>query len=187
MKKLTVVVFAMCLALPVFVLAQENPVDKGAMMIGGSAGFNMAGGDLNKDMDGKKVTTYWVNPFALYFIMPGFGVGADVGYTKTSQGDYSLSSLGIGPTVAYFLGTGNILPFVSASYLYGSTTVKHSPEYKYTNGDILFKAGIFKMLNSKVALTFAGFYQLQSQKDKDADKAVKGNVIGVDIGLSVFK
>ena len=186
MKKLTVVVLAMCLALPVFVSAQENPVDKGAMMIGGSAGFNISGGKLNEDPDGKKSTSFWISPGALYFVMPGLGVGADFNFSKWSQGEHSSTNFGIGPTVAYFLGTGNLLPFISASYLYSSNTYKASPETKTTYTVIALRLGVMKMLNSKVGLFARASYNLESEKYEKMD-AVKGNKMGIDFGLNIFK
>lgn len=187
MKKLTII--ALFLILPAFLFAQEYAVDKGSMLVGGSAGFMSLSGDLYEDADEEGSTQFWVSPSVLYFIMPGLGVGADLNFSKYSQGDYSETEMGIGPTVAYFIGDANssMYPFVSATYLFGTETDKYdSQEMKHTETSIMFRGGVMFMVAKTTGIGIAGFYDMDSRKHEDADEATKGNAFGVSVHIASF-
>jgi outer membrane protein W len=190
MNKRIGVYLALLLILPIAALAQNFAVDKGSILIDGSAGFSSSGGDLN-EVNGEKSTEIMVNPFIGYFIVPNLGVGLEGIFAKESQGDYSVSAFGVGPRVAYFLGNASskTFPFLGA----GVFLVKGKAETgdpgvtaEETQFNISVSAGITAMVAKNVGITGKVYYTLESNKPKDADEAIKGNIIGVALGISSF-
>ena len=86
------------------VFAQEYPVDKGSKMVLGGITFSSIGGDLYENSDGDRATYINVMPSFGYFVIPGLAIGADLLYDRTSQGDDTENTLGIGPKVIYAIG-----------------------------------------------------------------------------------
>ena len=187
-KNLTVFTLALLLILPALLVAQEYAVDKGSMLVGGEAGFAMMGGDLYKDFDDNKMTVMTISPTLMYFIAPGLGIGADVEFTKMSQGDMSSTTMGVGPGIAYFIGNASstMYPYLSASYIFGSEKVKYdNDEAKVTTANIVFRGGIMFMVAKTTGIGIAAFYSMDSGKHEDYD-AVKGNVMGVGVTFASF-
>lgn len=187
MKRVILLVLGMALILPAYIFSQDYAVDKGSIMVAGSAGFASAGGDLNEVND-EGLTVISVNPVFLYFIMPNIGVGGDFEYLSTSQGDASSTFLGLGPTVAYFIGNENstMLPFVSVALLYGSSSIEHSDKIESTDMNFEFSGGAVLMAAKNVGFRASVFYLMQSHKLKDADESTKGSVFGLRVGVNGF-
>ena len=189
MKNLTVFTLSLLLILPALLVAQEYAVDKGSMLVGGEAYFASMGGDLYKDLDDNKMTVMTISPTLMYFIAPGLGIGADLEFTKTSQGDLSSTTMGIGPGIAYFFGdaSSTMYPYLSASYVLGSEKVKYdSDEVKVSTGNIVFRGGIMFMAAKTTGIGIAAFYSIDSAKGEGADEAIKGNVMGVGVTFASF-
>jgi len=85
--------------LAVTAAAADGPIDKGSMIIGGTAGFQMLSGDLYENSAGDGQTSLIFMPAFGYFMSPGFLIGGELMFESDSQGDFSGSIFGIGPMV----------------------------------------------------------------------------------------
>ena len=172
--------FCLFLSMPVFVLGQNYPIDKGSIILGGTASFQSLGGeDLRGD---DRTSLFTLTPQFFYFVAPNFSVGAILNYQSISRGDFSDSAIGIGPTVIYFFGdaSSNTYPFLGASYIYTSD------EDSYTKNDIRLMGGSAFMIAKNVSITGDVFYLIESYKSDNADDSVSGNTFGVEFGVTVF-
>lgn len=199
MKNLTILL-AMVLLLAVSVSA--GPVDKGSMIVGGELGFTSAGGDAYENADGDGQTSIQFMPFLAYFVAPSIAVGGEVLYNSASWGDYSESTFGVGPTVAYFFNLdptrteikGTMYPFVQAFFKYGKNTVdsgvEGADEVKTTATYFGAKGGVMYMATDHWALNANVFYQSETLKLDDApegaDDSISGNTLGLHVGLTAF-
>ena len=68
--------FLLVAALALPCAAADFAIDKGAVVLGGSVGFEMQGGDLYENADGDSRTVIEFDPGAGYFLMPGLLAGA---------------------------------------------------------------------------------------------------------------
>jgi len=169
--------------------ATENAVDKGSMLIAGaaSAGFSSASGDLWENADGDAITVISLYPSAMYFFMPNFAVGATVGFMNSSQGDASISSMMLGPKVAYFfsLTDSKIHPFLAASGGYSSYSVENGEKmtqdgFEFSGmGGALFMVGDHMGFTGEVVVT----YESLAWEDEDSET---GMTIGVRLGVVGF-
>ena len=167
-------------------LAQSYAIDKGSYLLGGAVGFSSLGGDLYGSDD--RATTINVSPTFSYFVTPGLALGAEVSYARQSKGDFSLSTLGLGPNLAYYFGgpASTTYPFVSASALYTSLNT----DSDFGGGDASgfgfgLAGGLAHMLARNVALTGSLFYQTQSFSE-DGEDSVSGNILGFQGGVTAF-
>ena len=166
--------------LPFLVGAQSYPIDKGSMIIGGSAGFQSMGGEeLRGD---ERTTIFTIAPQFYYFVAPNISVGATLSYQSISRGDDSDSATGIGPGIFYFFGDENskTFPFLGVNYMY--TSDKDS----YTKNDINLIGGAAFMIAKNVAITGSAFYMIESYSPDGSDESFSGNTFGVQFGVDVF-
>ena len=181
MKKLATVIVYVLAFLPACVIAQNYAVDKGSMMLSGTAGFSSAGGE---DLYGEeRVTTITVNPIISYFFFPRLAIGSEIIYTRTSQGDNLDSCVGFGPRIAYFMGDekSTMVPFAGASYLY----TLYSNGYEYSDTYLSFSGGAVFMLAKNVGISGRIFYRVRTYSPDGADSS-SGNIFGVGFGVNTF-
>ena len=182
MKKTMIAVLALFIMLPACSFAQKGyAIDKGVMIVDGSAGYVSEGGDLRGD---DRETTIFINPHLGYFIIPHVAIGASVNFEKWSKGDHSRTEYGIGPAAAYYLGDQNskIYPFIRGAFLYKSS----SNAFDYTKTEIHLSGGAAFMIAKNVAITGGVFYMIESQKNDGADDSISGNTFGVRFGIAGF-
>ena len=180
MKKTMIAMLALLIMLPAYSFAQKGyAIDKGVIVIEGSAYFESMGGDLRGD---ERATAMSISPGLGYFIMPHLMIGGFFSYYKYSHGDHSDSIFGVGPMAAYFLGNpdSKMYPFVSGSFIYTSD------DEEYTSTDIKFKGGAAFMIHKHVAITGGVFYMMESYKPDGADESTSGNTFGIEFGISTF-
>jgi len=122
MKRTILAVFAVLLALPVRSFVQRAyAVDKGSVIVGGSASFTSLGG---KELRGEERTTViTLDPSFSYFVAPHVAIGAALNLVSISGQGESDTFVGIGPTVSYFFGNqdSKAYPFLSGSFVYSSS------------------------------------------------------------------
>ena len=200
MKK-AIIILAMALLLAATVSSAEGPVDKGSMIVGGEVSFSSHGGDAYENSDGDGVTNIGFSPFLAYFVAPSIAVGGEVLYNKSSQGDWSASTFGVGPTVAYFFNLdatrtevkGTVYPYVQAFFKYGKYTSgsgdnDHKETVTYFGG----KGGIMYMLTDHWAVNANLNYQSENYKQTEPevpegeDDSVSGNTLGFNVGVTAF-
>ena len=156
-------------------------VDKGSILLGGSAGFQTQGFE---DVEGR-ISTITINPVFGIFLTRGLAVGAEVIINRTSFEDVSVNTLGIGPLLAYYFGgpESQAFPFLSGGVAY----VSNSNDGFDTSGvgaDI--SAGVAIMMARNAALTFEAFAQFVSLSAEGVDESTGANTYGVRAGVNVF-
>jgi hypothetical protein len=77
------------------------------------------------------------NPQFFYFVIPNFSIGGTLSYQSISRGDFSDSSIGIGPAIVYFFWEekSSSYPFLGVSYIYTKD------EDSFIKNDIRFLGG----------------------------------------------
>src|SRR5690606_21219063 len=93
---------------------QEYAVDRGSVLMGGSASFTNTGSD---DSD-ERTSRLLLQPRAQYFVAKGLAIGGSVTLSRYADDDDSSTTVGIGPQVSYYFGAAQrqrAYPFVSAN------------------------------------------------------------------------
>lgn len=199
MKK-AIIILAMALLVAATVSSAEGPVDKGSMIVGGEVSFSSQGGDAYENDDGDGVTNIGFSPFLAFFVAPSIAVGGEILYEKSSQGDYSQSTFGVGPTVAYFFNLdatrtevkGTVYPYVQAFFKYAKYTSGPGYDFKRTVTYFGGKGGIMYMLTEHWAVNTNLYYQSENYKQTEPevpegeDDSVSGNTLGFNVGVTAF-
>jgi len=175
---------AMMLAVPA--TAQETPIDKGSMVIGGTAFYWSRSGERYEDAAGNAETIISIVPSFGYFMSPGFMVGADLIYTGESQGPLSATYMGIGPMVRYYFNAtkerteikGATFPYIKAFMLYISEDSDYWGDDKFMSfgGGV----GVNYMFSTDVSLDFG----IRLSIDSDDDDS--GMAISLGAGITGF-
>lgn len=177
------VTFVIILLSSSFALSQEFAVDKGSTIISGMGNYASQGGDLFENSNGDRATTIMLMPTVNHFIAPNISIGGGVAYTSQSQGDYSFHTIGIGPTLGYFIGDSN-----SKSYPYLATGIRYysmgDEDDSISGTDILIGAGIIVPVKNHAGIVIEAGYHIMNLKHKDWDKSEPGNIIMVGIGIA---
>lgn len=80
-------------------VVSAQTVNKGAWMVGGSAGFNI---QSIEDVDDSQ-TTIFLDPNLGFFIADDLAIGLHLAFQSTSFGGNSTSTFGLGPFVRYYV------------------------------------------------------------------------------------
>ena len=197
MKKLILALFAFALLLPEAAQAQTYPVDRGSWIVGGAAGLTSSSAD---DDDGRS-TSIFLNPNAQYFVRSGLAVGGHVTLSYSSQDNFSSTSVGVGPAVSFYFGSGarSVYPFVSAGTSVSSSTISIDRTFPgdidldrtTTSYSFDVAGGAVFMVAKNVGVTGAVFYREQHfnlDADSDAvdDDDFDINSFGFRFGLRLF-
>ena len=126
-KKIISLVTLALVGLSTFACGQEFPTDKGSKIIAGGLTFSNMGGDLYEE-DGDRISTLQILPSFSSFVSPGIAIGVKGIISRTSVGDQSNTTLGIGPHVMIFLSgfqkpaktEGILLPYLGATFFYNT-------------------------------------------------------------------
>jgi hypothetical protein len=197
MKRLFFMV--LILAIASLASAQTSPVDKGSMILGGSAYFMSQSGDLY-EVDGDGTTTIGLEPEFGYFISPNIMIGGTLLYESEKMGDYKTTCMGIGPEVGYFFNMdkgrtdikGSIYPYIKGFMTYKSEKSENGTETKYDYMSFGAKGGIIFMLSEAVALDMGLKFSSDSQKQKEpevaagADDSISGSTFMLGVGVTAF-
>jgi hypothetical protein len=171
-------------ALPAAVSAQGYATDQGSYVLGGTASFTSQGGDLHENLDGDRLNTLSLNPYVLYFITPGLGIGGELGVARATQGDDDLTTIGVGPTIAYYFGdaASQVRPFIEAHAGYESLS---SDFFDASGWMVGGGGGAAIMLTPTVALTLSGVYEIQNVS-VDGGGDVDGDEFRFEAGVAAF-
>ena len=136
MKKLFVVCLFILLSSN-YLLSQNYAIDKGAMIIGGAAGFSSTG----TESGGTRSTLVTIVPSFDYFIIQNLFIGGAINfqYQSNSQGDGT--TIGIGPEIGYAFGNpaSTNFPFLRLGYSYTSISDNLSGTEISIGGGIIFE------------------------------------------------
>jgi len=167
---------------------KKSPIDKGSFNITGTLNIQSMGGELYED-DGERLNISFLSSQVQYFIIPNLAIGGFINYSRQSQSNVSLTTLGIGPTVSYFfrLEGNKIYPYLKSGFLYSSYSIDVGRiEDSFFGYDFFFGGGLAYMLGKKVAVISEVNYHLQSLKEEGVKNPDSGNVFAFAVGLSVF-
>jgi hypothetical protein len=173
--------------------AQSFPTDKRSQIVSGGFSFSSAGGDLYQSGD-DRLTVIELSPSIGYFVIPGLAIGGKFVLERTSLGEGSLTSWGIGPHIVYFVGAdkprarikGTIYPYLGAAFLYNRTTYKSGGWDSTASGTMIsFGAGVLRMLSNAVGLFGEANYQIENVKPESGDSE-SGNTFNIAAGFTVF-
>lgn len=186
MYRILLVLSAFLIAPAVF--AQSYPIDKGSYLLGGIVGFTSQGGDLYETVGGDRGTTITINPTFGYFVTPGLALGGDVQFQKTSQGDFSTTTIGIGPSLAYYFGqpASKVYPFISGNVGYASLSADAGDFGSESINGYQFgvSGGLSYMIARNVALTGGVFFQ--NQTFTESGESASGDTFGFQGGVTAF-
>lgn len=182
MKKWTLIALIIVLGSS-FAFSQDYAVDEGSMIISGMASYNSQGGDLFENNDGDRTTTLMLAPIVNYFVKPNISVGGGLAYTSQSQGDNSYHTIGIGPTVGYFIGDSNSknFPYLAAGIRYYSMGDKDD---SISGTDIVIGVGVLTPVKNHMGIVVEAGYHIMNLKHKDWEESQSGNMIMIGVGIA---
>ena len=177
-----------------FSLSADFPTDKGSMMFSGNFVFSSIGGKLYQANE-ERISSIQTNPTFGYFIYPGLNIGIKAIFNRISQGEYSDTIWGIGPTVSYFF-RGNKKPTTAIkniTFPYPYLTISNfcsnfdlSESNTTLNGlTINLGMGLLTMVDDYVGINMEVSYDFD--KIKYNSKTEDGNRFNILIGITVFK
>ncbi|NTV46857.1 MAG: porin family protein [Chlorobiales bacterium] len=102
-----------------FAQSRSLATRQGSWLVTGMFSYSNQGGELYDDSRGNSVSTVWATPGVYYYISPGFGLGAELSWSNTSQGGSSNTLWSRGPKAGYFFDSGNsAIPFLEGGVSY---------------------------------------------------------------------
>ena len=184
MLKHVVALFAV-LAVASSASAQDFAIDQGSLVLDGTISYSSDGGDLYENADGDRVSTALLNPSVLYFVVPGLAIGGELYVESASQGDFSLTTIGVGPEVTYFFGgpESTVFPYVGVNLAYASLS---SDAFDASGIGFGFGAGAAFMLSNSVAITAGGSYEITNLSIDQVDDTQSGNTFRLELGIAAF-
>jgi hypothetical protein len=193
MKKiffLAVLLFALCSDS----FAAEFAVDKGSTMLGVTAGFLNASGDLYETWGERSLTAVLVTHQFAYFVVPKLGVGGDLLLFLTHQGANKSTTLGLGPKLIYFFGGKDrkAYPFVTTGFYLVRNDVGYPGFWDgfYYGTRIKLGGGTSVMLSRHLSLLIEASYNmdkltLEGEGERE-DDTESGNMVIFTVGLAGF-
>lgn len=166
-----------------FAFSQEYAVDKGGFILAGTGGFMSQGGDLYEDWEDNRLSTFALASTVNYFVVRNVFIGAGVAYTRISQGDDSVSTIGIGPSVGYAVGKkeSKSFPYITAGIQFHSMG---EDDYTVSGTDIFIGAGMIFSIKKHLGLILEIGYNFQNLKHEDWDESMSGNAFTISIGIA---
>lgn len=176
MMKLNKIFCALCMLLffSASAFAENFPTNKGSSLLSGELSFSsISGSSLSRQ------NIFNLNSSFVYFIIPNFGLGGDLGLNTTN----SITSFTIGPNVSYFFGgkpkdnkiKGLFYPYLTTSFLVLSSSANTSGfMFKLGGGGVYMisnNTGLNTQLSYQIAITGGN---------------VAFNVLGIGAGFVVF-
>lgn len=150
-------------------------IQKGTLLLGGTAGFN------NFNEDGVGITAVNISPNAGFFFSNRFAIGGSVDFILAGNEDDISTSLGLTPFARYYLngsGTSRFFGQVKVGFQTGDT------DFFQESTALVFGVGIGAdfFLNDHVAIEgFLGYQRLQYP---EYEAGV--NNIGLNFGVAAF-
>ncbi|UCE20893.1 MAG: hypothetical protein JSV46_01280 [Candidatus Aminicenantes bacterium] len=182
MKKIILSIFLLSF-IATFAFSQDHAVDKGAFILAGTGSFISQGGDLYEDFEENRLSTFTLTSTVNYFVVHNVFIGAGLSYNRMAQGDFSMSTIGIGPTVGYAFGKteSKSNPYIAGSIqLYSLGT-----DGDTTSGtDISINAGIIISIKEHLGLIIEIGYHFQNLKNEAWPESMSGNIFSIGIGIA---
>ncbi len=168
--------------------AQDFAVDKKAAILDASFSFSSASGDLYENAAGDGQTAFSLAGTYNYFLAKNIFLGLGLGYQSFGWGDYSSSSLAIGPQVGYAMGKAEskVFPYGALGFRYLTSSVDPGTDkLTITGTDISFEVGVIIPVKEHIGFTPLLSYHAQSKKaDVEGAESASGSVILLGFGIS---
>ena len=167
--------------IPLAISADEKPIKRGDMIIGGSASL----GFENSRYKSGSLTTknnffnFGVSPRVLFFIVDKLALGAHVNFGFGLRNDIFNYYTGVGPELRYYTSSGLFVK-ADVSYLYSKYETFTSNLLNFTPG-----IGFAIFLNKNVALEPCLNYSIDLDFRNNETRYTNHNV-GISIGLTIF-
>jgi hypothetical protein len=166
-----------------------NPIDRGSMLVGGSASFVHTDGESGDDF-----TDLSIVPNVLFFIAPRVAIGGEFGVTHTRSSAFTSTSWLVGPAARLFFGSGapKTLPFIGTAVLWHTSNGDIIGSFgTISSSGLMFDggAGITQMLSKQVGLTGEAFVRHMSNtfsQPSTPDNTSRATQFGVRFGFSAF-
>lgn len=171
------------LILPGRATAQSHALDRGSLLVDGDASFVSTGVDGSDT----RSTNIVVRPGVKYFVVPRLAVGGDVRLGYSSSGEFKRTSVGIGPSIDYYLGPldSRLHPFVSGTvFLATDRTASPAGDLDGRHVRLRGSAGLLFLFGAHAGLNGALFYE--SARDRAGDTTIRHNSFGLSLGISTF-
>lgn len=184
----TALLLALAAGLAPGTLAQSYPIDRGAYLFGGTAGFVSLGGDLYATPTDDRQTAFAFQPKAEAFLFPRVTLGLFAAFDRFSyEDDAKVRVFTIGPKASYYFGdpAGRLFPFVSLGAGYSAATLEF-PDGSEDDGPgfaAVLSGGAAYLVSGQVALTGEAFTQLARYGGETFDGA---NKLGLRLGVAYF-
>jgi opacity protein-like surface antigen len=165
----------------------QPALEQGVINLNGTLSFSrQSSDDIN---DGNSVLS--LNPQAGYFVINNLSAGLSLSYNNTRFLGRNFTTWSIGPSVRYYIGGNNIIPFASVGYSYFEEFNSLSSELLKGNS-LTLGAGINYFLNQNVALetvvnytfentTLPASYDLYYYNNK-----ISRQVMSIAVGVNYF-
>lgn len=162
---------ALLLAAPALLGAQSYAIDRGSLLVGGSAGFTSSG----SDGDDSRLSQLLVNPQIQYFVTRGLAFGGEITVHRTSFDDSSGTYYGGGPSMMYFFGGDErpVYPYLSANLQLLRSGDENVFGYRAAGGAIV-------MLVDAVGVNGSLYYQAMEDDISSSD------TYGLALGIAAF-
>ena len=162
--------------------AQVPALSRGSLIVGGSAAV-----DITDTGDSDNITSIALTPHVEGFVKDGLAVGGDVLLGRSSQGDASVTTIGIGPVVAYYFGDeGTTHPFVRGGvrWVHASSDFSAGSSSQSTTG-LHASAGLLLLLSDAVGVEAALYWEHNRYKP-ESGSTFNSNRYGLNAGISAF-
>lgn len=162
---------AFLLVAPSLLSAQSYAIDRGSLLIGGTAGFSSTGGDF----DDERTSILIIHPSVQYFVTRGLSFGGDISIQRVDRGGDARTNYGVGPSAMYFWGGAErtVYPYVSGGVRYVRSGDSDAFGYQAAGGAIV-------MLMDAVGLNGSLYYQ-QTEGDEFSTDS-----FGLALGIAAF-
>lgn len=186
--KHVLVVFFLCTFSSIALFSQSPATAKGAGLVTVDFSFLSQGGDLYFDGDDNRQNLLLISPNYLHFLADRFAVGGGFAWSRQTQGDVSINSFAIGPSVGYYFDSGSsAIPYLGASLAYATSKVDFGSglgdlESKATGTAYSFGGGIL-VRKGHLGFTFETGFVGENLKNQDSDERIRGNSLYFTVGI----
>ena len=172
-------------------------------LIGGTSSFGFNSSKVEDAED--SIIVFDFSPQVGYFIVNNLATGVSTAFETTWDGNFTESSLQIGPFARYYFLSERIRPYLQAGYLFGSLNRQFDFEndrgeeeiFKQTTGTLDISGGVSFFLSKFISLDVQLSYQTGSIKQKDFEEdfffddsldreKVNISAVGLNLGFSLY-
>ena len=170
-----------------------------SMYSGGSANFFQLGFTTLKTKSdvgnsSEKIRTFNLSPRVGYFIVKNLAAGLDINYSFMSMGTgtnkETISLLGIGPFLRYYLPLKKVAPFAEVEGSFGSAVNKYSSgNYKSSISSFLGGIGLAVPVGDKFAFDLMGGYVSTTTKAEQNNPNNERDILGtfgIKVGFHIY-